>query len=401
MIKLASLSAAALIAIALSTAGPAAADSVVNDDAAGNLAEIAPCDVAPDFTVVQDAIDDAVAGDTITVCPGTYQEDLTVFTDNITLLGVDRATTVIEGIATDDAGDFPLASPNIDLQANGVTLESLTIMSPSAVDGRYSSGLVIDGVNNRIRNNSFLVAHGLPGSVAIQTWALENGSVGDVSGLQIKRNSFESQGDVATDVFGYEGVFINPQFLATDPENNVGIKRNTFAGALYRAIGIDRVDVVAHKNTITTELPISDQPTFGGDVPLGIKLFSGNHHSIKKNHMEGVGDGMIAAGLTVNEHANNNSIVKNKITAMADVILESNRNKVINNRLTALGDVGVDILGGHKNKVINNKQIACEGGATGVFIAAGSDKTKVIKNRFDGCDDDIVDNGDRSKIKLR
>ena len=387
----------------LSPIRPAVADSVVNDDAAGNLAEIAPCDVAPDFAAVQDAIDAAVPGDTIVACPGLYQEDLTIFTDDLTLQGVDRATTVIEGVATDAAIDFPLANPNIDLQANGVTLESLTVMSPLAQDGHYSSGLVIDGINNQVRNNSFLVSRGSPGSVAIQTWALDNGSelLQDVSGLQIKRNSFASQLDDELGVFGYEGVFINPQLLATDPENNVGIKRNTFSGALYRAIGIDRVDVVAHSNMITTELPISDQPTFGGDVPLGIKLFSGNHHSIKKNHMEGVGDGMIAAGLTVNEHANNNSIVKNKIKAVTAVILESNRNKVINNRLTALGDVGVDILGGRKNKVINNKKIACVDGATGVFIADGSFRTKVIKNRFEGCDEDIVDNGDRSKIKLR
>ena len=77
-----------------------AQDLVVNDNAAGNPAEPAPCDVPPDFTTIQAALDVTVDGDWVAVCPGSYVEAISVTANGVTLSAVDRsdpALTVIVG----------------------------------------------------------------------------------------------------------------------------------------------------------------------------------------------------------------------------------------------------------------------------------------------------------------
>ncbi len=61
-------------------AGPVSAVSVrvVNDDDQGHPAEPSPCDVAPEYATIQEAIDAAAEGDLITICPGNYPEDLSI-----------------------------------------------------------------------------------------------------------------------------------------------------------------------------------------------------------------------------------------------------------------------------------------------------------------------------------
>ncbi len=245
MRKLGLLTAAAALVAVVGSGGTAWADTLVVNDA---TTEAAPCDVAgsagpPVYDTIQEAIDDADPGDTVSVCPGTYTQDLTIFKNNLKLKGSGSATTIIEGVLTGDAAvpGFPTAFPNIDLQANDASIQGFTIRSPASTDGRYASGIVLDGVDIIIKNNAFEVSSGDPGSVGIQTWALGNGSQGldDISGLIIMNNTFTSLAPDNT--FGYEGIFINSHNNPVATNNPVTILGNTFSGDMYRAAGIDRL----------------------------------------------------------------------------------------------------------------------------------------------------------------
>jgi len=74
------------------------------------------------FATIQEGID-AVTGSTVNIAPGTYFETLNITLDNLTLLGADRATVIIDptGLATNNAGIY--------VNADNVTLESLTLRS--------------------------------------------------------------------------------------------------------------------------------------------------------------------------------------------------------------------------------------------------------------------------------
>lgn len=321
-------------------------------------------------------------------------------------MGVDKDTTIIEGVDTLPAASFPLADPNIDLQANGVQIRNFTIRSPASSAGQYASGLVIDGTNNVIMRNAFEVSNGDPGSVAIQTWAFGNGSQGlqDISGLAIHRNTFMSL-DGGAGAFGYEGVFVNPQTNPPDPNNAVTIMRNDFSGDMYRAIGIQRAYTTPHNNTMTTELDIIDVPIFGGYVPLGIKLFDGDEHSVKKNDIGPGDEGEFAAGLTITSNSSGNSVANNRIEADIAIAVASDSNNIDNNHLTAdadasvAGPVGVQLTSADLNHIVNNK-ISCDNGAsTGISLDATSDNNKVIKNRISACTTDISDVGTDNMIK--
>ena len=277
---------------------------VVNDEGTGTSGfGSTDCDSVgvPTAPTIQEAVDAAIAGDTIEVCPGTYTEDLSITTDDLELKGLSGSQPTIKGVAKDLAGIFPFASPNIDIKASDIWLHGFTIESPAVSTTHYSSGVVLTGTDIEIDDNDFVVSGGTPGSVAIQTWAGANALPGpeDISGLSIHDNTFTHLTPNAG--FGYEGIFINPQTDAEDPANPVVITDNTFSGDMYRAIGTvrDYVTIGGTGNTLETDLPVSTVATFGGKVPLGIKVFGGDNVSVLDNVMDDSGFGVFNVGITI------------------------------------------------------------------------------------------------------
>jgi hypothetical protein len=274
------------------------------------------------------------AGDDVAVCPGTYVEDLEITTDGLTIAAVDRtdkANTVIKGfeVATPSSG-FPNCGvaagvvgtklANINISANGVTITGFTIQSPAVDADEYTCGLIVDGTDNKIYHNRFLVSSGDPVSEAIQTWAGANGPIGDISGLTIIANSFDSSTMDLAPNLGYEGVFINPQ-TATPDRNPVIIAGNNFAGNLLRGVSVVRSFTDVKQNTFVTALKSKDvDAALGTDTfPRGIQVFSGTTNSKildnnmdKGNKKEGGGE-KFARGIVVGATATDNVLAGNHV----------------------------------------------------------------------------------------
>ena len=229
----------------------------VDDDWAGEVDWTDPDDVGDPatyfgydaFATIQEAIDAVEVDGTVNVLAGIYTEDI-VITKGLILQGADKATTKIKGIATEPNASFPLATPNIDIQADGVTISEFTIESPDVADGEYSSGVVLTGQNITITNNAFvLIQAGAPPvnndsntSVAIQTYSKAAVPTSDVSGLTVSGNTFNG-----TPAKGYYGVYVNPD-IGTDA---VTISGNTLTGHIWRAITTERSNTTISGNTIT------------------------------------------------------------------------------------------------------------------------------------------------------
>ena len=319
MRKLATLTAVAAIVAAFGFATNAiAADQVVNDDVF-NVAEPAPCNVATFNLTIQDGIDAAMAGDDVAVCPGTYVEDLEFTTNGLTIAAVDRtdkANTVIQGtfvvqppLAFPECGEVAtsggLKLANINISANGVTITGFTIQSPAILAaGEYTCGLITDGTDNKIYHNRFLVSSGGQfGSMAIQTWALLNGTIRDNSGLTIIANQFDSS-TIDTPFPGgrYFGVFINPQSEPTD-RNPVIIAGNKFDGNLRRGVSVQRSFTDVKNNDIETEL---------GNGEVGIQLDETTNSKVLDNEIEG-DDGTFFFGIFLTDTAVGNVLADNEV----------------------------------------------------------------------------------------
>ena len=90
--------------------------------------------VPTDYVTIQEAVDAAAPGDLVLVEPGVYHEAVDVLVDNVTIRGLDRNSTILDG-------EFELDN-GIRVFADGVAVENLTAMNYSA-NGFFWTG--VDG----------------------------------------------------------------------------------------------------------------------------------------------------------------------------------------------------------------------------------------------------------------
>ncbi len=204
-------------------------------------------------STIQAAITAAGTGDYLRVHVDTYIEDLTipVGKDNLDLMPATGAAVTIKGVGIGPGPEFPYTVPNIDILASGVKIHGFTIESPDAVVDKYASGLLIGASNVEIYDNDFKVHTQDTGqySVVIQTWrkVVVGFESVDISGLNIHDNTFDDLGDGAV---GYDGIYVNRD----TGTNTITIADNGFTGSLFRAITVERSNVVISGNSIVTDL---------------------------------------------------------------------------------------------------------------------------------------------------
>ena len=196
---------------------------------------------------IQDAIDAASAGDTIEVSAGTYVEDLVIPAgkDGLELKGSGCNVTTIKGVAT-SAGTpaYNIRFDEFD-GVSGVKIHGFTIESPDVPTNHFASGMVLNGQDIEIYDNSFVSkgAEGAEGNycVAVQTWRWSAAPDSDLTGLKVYNNTFSSEGDL----WVYQGVFVN-----RDGEDfgDVTVYGNNFTGNVHMGIAYEGNNAVISNN---------------------------------------------------------------------------------------------------------------------------------------------------------
>jgi hypothetical protein len=347
---------------------------------------------------IQAAIDAASAGQTVCVEPDTYTEDLSI-TKSLELVGLEIDDSpiddrpVIEGIAKVPANQFPLAMPNIDIQADEVSIHGFIIKSPVVAEDEYSSGIVLTGRNIKIFDNLFYIGTG-DISQGIQTYRQNNApeDLRDISGLHIYKNTFTNL-EPTTGVGACEGIFINPQsdvIDLSDPANVIIIEKNRFFGKLIRAITTQRSGTVIAKNRMLTDWIA----TFGLETfPRGIQLSKAGEapplpgaesigHWVIKNRIGDKGAASFYTGILVGDEVAECFIAKNFVKGTENNGIElgqSDLNSVRKNFIKASGQDGL-VVNGDVNLLVKNH--IRNSGRYGLYLGQESEDNLVEKNRI-------------------
>ena len=293
-------------------------------------AEVAPGEWQG-YTTIQAGINNVMVAGQIYVEAGMFQEDLVIPAgkDGVELFGEDPSTTIIKGVDTEPWGNWPLANPNIEILASGVSINGFTIESPDVPDGNYSSGVVLDGTDVEICDDNFVsIGTGDAGCVAIQTYR-DNvlGYNSDISGLNIHDNEFSG-----TLNGGYVGVFINHTLTGS---GTVTVQDNTFVGTPYQGVVTERSNTIITGNYIETTL---DYTGYGiivmdwderdqNNVEITCNTIAGDPNGFAKGIL--IGDSGHTQALTDIMVTNNNVLSNNigvQVRSSADgVVVNSNR----------------------------------------------------------------------------
>ena len=130
--------------------------------------------VPGDFSTIQEAIDAASPGDTILVGAETYYEHLSIFKSNLTIIGEDPATTIIDGNQTASviflsAKDVTVTGFKIQnglfginmVQANNCTISNNVVTNTTEEPMWESGGIYMrESSNNIIANNTLTFNRG-------------------------------------------------------------------------------------------------------------------------------------------------------------------------------------------------------------------------------------------------
>lgn len=381
------------------------------------------CDGSGDFafTTIQAAIDAALTDDTVMVCPRTYTQDLEIFTDGLELVGITGSKPTIVGVDVVPAASFPLADPNIDIQADGVSIHNFNIEHPVVAVDEYASGIVLTGRNIAIFDNDFLVAGG-DVSQGIQTWRELNAPLGlrDISGLNIHDNMFSHLAPLPGSL-GYEGIFINPQTDDEATDNPVTIANNTFSGELFRGATTQRSYTVIQGNTLTTDqgflstFPRGIQAS-GASIVTNVSIVDNTFNPKGEEGAEtfhtcilltaGVTDSLVAEneprlcgtyGIHLREGADDNVVRNNSVGQAGEdgILIDGDGNTVNRNSTHHAGDDGIEVTGDDNdfsgNNSHHNTASAYDNNGDGnCFDDTGKDRNKAKFNGNNNIPDNLV-----------
>ena len=200
--------------------------------------------VPADRPTIQAAVDAAQPGDLVLIQPGIYNEAVTVETENLTIRGIDRNTTVLDGEFKKDNGIRVVG-------ANGVAIENLT-------------------ARNYTRNGFFWT--GVTGYRGSYLTAFRNGDYGIYAFLSYKGQLDHSYGAGSPDAGFYVGGCYPCDTVITDvvsEYNGLGYSGTNSGGDMYIVNSIfrfNRAGIVPNSGSYELCYPQRASTIIGNEV---------------------------------------------------------------------------------------------------------------------------------------
>lgn len=115
----------------------------------------------------------------------------------------------------------------------------------------------------------------------------------------------------------------------------------------------------------------------------GVMVFGASNTTIQRNSIRNADAGVALFGGFGLEAGENNNVIHNDIAVT---------------RESAIHHEGVFVMG--ENNGVRQNDIRAEDGDVGIWVFDGAENTKLIRNRIDGWEQPIVDDGDETKLPL-
>lgn len=235
------------------------------------------------YPTIQKAVDTAKPGDVVLVSPGVYREQVTVTTDDITIRGLDRNKTIVDG-------EFKRPMGFLVQDADNVVIENITARH-ATLNNIYWTGA--DGFRG-----SFLTSYN-SGDYGIYSFASQHGVFEDSWSSGSRDSGFyigqckpchQTIRRVKSTLsgLGYSGTNAGGDLLITDSEwwDNYGggITPNTLDSEEHPP----QEDIVITNNYVhgnqNTSAPYKD-PAFAAVYGMGIVVAGGNKDVVKNNRV--------------------------------------------------------------------------------------------------------------------
>ena len=257
------------------------------------------------YSVIQDAVNASFSGDTIIVYEGIYYENL-VLNKSITLIGLDRFNTIIDGDGFDDV---------VVVSAKGVCISNFTIRN----SGDNNAGIIIEADNFSIEE-SIIVDNGWCGvktgdnckNCTITSNIIEDNGYGvffneitfniDVNQNIISNNTWDgiyldysNDGIVTENIIEYNG----DDGIGLSYCDNVNIDWNTVQGNGDNGLYLYSCETTIEENTISS------------NAESGIFLRNSNYSNIEFNNISNNNNGVDLTFLSTGNKISYNNITRN------------------------------------------------------------------------------------------
>ena len=240
--------------------------------------------VPADHTTIQKAVDAAEPGDVVLVSPGVYKEQVTITTDDITVRGLERNTTIVDGEFTRPMGFLVQDADNVVIENITARYTTLNNFYWTGVNGFRGSYLTSYNSGD-YGIYSFDSQHG----VFEDSWASGSRDSGFYIGQCKPCHQVIRRIKATLSGLGYSGTNAGGDLVLTDSEwwDNFGggITPNT----LDSEENPPQVDIVITNNYVhgnqNTSAPYKD-PAFAAVHGMGIANMGGDKNIIENNRVE-------------------------------------------------------------------------------------------------------------------